>query len=170
MFSKSMTLTAAVVVVGVAVPATTLASPVGAGAPASGDDQPVQALPFSDAVVSANTANEHRAQTLPFSDAVVSADAPQAPATTRASVELPFSDAALTAQVNDTALASRLPTELAQRSPVGASPTTAASDSGFDWGDAGIGALASLALAGMAAGGYMQLRRGQRPAPHPTGS
>jgi hypothetical protein len=78
MFSKSMTLTAAVVVVGVAVPATTLASPVGAGAPASGDDQPVQALPFSDAVVSANTANEHRAQTLPFSDAVVSADAPQA--------------------------------------------------------------------------------------------
>ncbi len=50
-------------------------------------------------------------------------------------------------------------------------PVAAASDSGFEWGDAGIGAGSMLALAGIAAGGYVLLRnRGRAPELHPSGS
>jgi hypothetical protein len=50
-------------------------------------------------------------------------------------------------------------------------PVAAASDSGFEWGDAGIGAGSMLALGGIAAGGYVLLRnRGRAPELHPSGS
>jgi hypothetical protein len=52
-----------------------------------------------------------------------------------------------------------------------ATPVAAASDSGFEWGDAGIGAGSMLALGGIAAGGYVLLRnRGRGPELHPSGS
>jgi uncharacterized iron-regulated membrane protein len=153
MSSKSMSLAIAVIAVGVALPATALAAPVGAGAPATAE----------------------RSQTPPPSDAVTATSPPhgatytaQAQDQTPQGALPPFSDAVVSADVTG-ALASRTPTELGQQSPIAASSTTAASDSGFDWGDAGIGAAAMLALAGIAAGGYMQLR-GRRPALHPSGS
>jgi hypothetical protein len=50
-------------------------------------------------------------------------------------------------------------------------PVAAASDSGFEWGDAGIGAGSMLALGGIAVGGYVLLRnRGRAPELHPSGS
>jgi uncharacterized iron-regulated membrane protein len=155
MSSKSMSLAIAVIAVGVALPATALAAPVGAGAPATAE----------------------RSQTPPPSDAVTATSPPHGATYTAQSQDRtpqgalpPFSDAVVSADVTG-ALASRTPTELGQQSPIAASSTTAASDSGFDWGDAGIGAAAMLALAGIAAGGYMQLRgRGRRPALHPSGS
>ncbi len=50
-------------------------------------------------------------------------------------------------------------------------PVATASDSGFEWGDAGIGAGSMLALGGIAAGGYVLLRnRGRAPELHPSGS
>jgi hypothetical protein len=155
MSSKSMSFAIAVVAVGVALPATALAAPVGAGAPATAE----------------------RSQTPPPSDAVTATSPPhgatytaQAQDQTPQGALPPFSDAVVSADATSD-LASRLPTELAQQSPITPSSSGEASDSGFDWGDAGIGAAAMLALAGIAAGGYIQLRgRGRRPALHPSGS
>jgi hypothetical protein len=158
MFSKSMTFTAAVVAIGIALPATALASPAGAGAPASAN---------SSSGASDQQAQDQASATNAPHGAIYTA---QAQERTPEGSLLPFSDAVVSADVTG-ALASRTPTELAQQSPVAPTASVAASDSGFDWGDAGIGALASLVLAGIAAGGYMQLRRGrQRPALHPSGT
>jgi hypothetical protein len=59
-----------------------------------------------------------------------------------------------------TALYSRTPTELGQR--VGLSGTSTVESSGFDWGDAGIGAGVVVALALVALGGVAIVSRRTR--------
>jgi hypothetical protein len=104
-----------------------------------------------------------QAPTTPFGDAALTASVQQAEATQAATGQLLFSDVEHGANL-DTTLASRTASELAQHGTATPSLATAGSGSGFDWGDAGVGALAAVGLAGIAATAIMQIRgRGRGP-------
>jgi hypothetical protein len=149
---KSITLTAAIIGVGLALPGAAL------GVPIDGPQGPAYRVQ--------NQGDAEQTATLPFGDAVITANAQRDAEQT---ATLPFGDAEITASLDG--LASRTQTELAQRSPATPPPVAAASDSGFEWGDAGIGAASMLALAGIAVGGYVLLRnRGRGPELRPSGS